>query len=377
MELIVHSSPSRYLLATVAAAIVLLESGGAFAAGFTARAVPMLLHPYDDKVIPTTVCMEVAERRYDDPDWFAKAAGPGADAAERSLISVVAALRAGERGRVLALSDPEHGRDPAQFDSQYTAFVQQLKFFRLGGVQYAYRLGTVTVFFMKIEVAGKAGARWASPFAFDTHPDGRVWFLPYRPTDLGFMLLKDWFNSEFGPAGQPSPRYCDTKGASGARFLLPLNSPPGEKAIAAARGPGPAPALAFFGRQVGAGAPTPVVQLFEKIAAAAGRNDLSTIVAATTADGASQLNEIRSAEDRKRFLADLAKRRPTFLADLGDAAVLYTRGSDVEPMYFAKYGTGWKWVNISVVNINSRVFGQEIMLKQAAAPQPFTALRER
>ncbi|MDQ1813036.1 hypothetical protein RBA41_06930 [Massilia sp. CCM 9210] len=372
-----QSSPSRHLLATVAAAIVLLGSGGAFAAGFTARAVPMLLHPYDDKFIPTAACMDVAERRYDDPDWVGKAAWPGADAAEKSLISVVAALRAGERDRVLALSDPEHGRDPAQFDTQYTAFVQQLKFFRLSGVQYAYRLGTVTVFFMRIELAGKAGVRWASPFAFDTHPDGSVWFLPYRPTDLGFMLLQDWFNSEFGPTGRQSPQYCDTKGASGARFRLPLDGPLREKAIAAAPGPGPSPALTFFGRQVGAGAPTPVVQLFEKIAAAAGRNDFSTIVAATTAHGASQLNDIRSAEERKHFLADLAKRRPAFLVDLGDAAVLYTRGSDVEPMYFARYGTEWKWVNIFVLNINSRVFGQEIMLKQAAAPQPFSALRQR
>ncbi|HEX8609964.1 MAG TPA: hypothetical protein VF800_01580 [Telluria sp.] len=368
---------SKHVLATVAAAMLLLASASAFAMQLRPRAVPMLLHSYDDKVIPTAACMDVAEHRYDDPNWVGTVPGPGADAAEKSLISVVAALRAGQRERVLALSDPEHGRDPAQFDTQYTAFVQQLKVFRLSGVQYAYRIGTITVFFMNIEAAGKAGVRWTSPFAFDTHADGSVWFLPYRPTDLSFVLLQDWFDSEFGPTHEQPARYCDTKAASGARFRLPLDGSSAEKALTAAHGIGPAPALTFFGQPVGAGARTPVVQLFETIAAAAGRDDFATIVAATTADGASQLNDIRSAEHRSRFLADLAKRRPTFLVDLGDAAVLYTRADDVLPMYFAKYGTEWKWVNIFMLNINSRVFGRRLMLEQAAAPEPLAALRQR
>lgn len=338
------------------------------------RAAPILFHPYGDKVIPTTACMDVAERRYDDPNWIATTAGTGVDAAENALIRVLAALRAGERHRVLALSDPEHGRDPGQFNTQYTAFVQQLKAVRLGGVEYAYRIGQITVFFMRIEVPDMPGIRSVSPFAFQTHQDGSVWFLPYRSTDLSFMLLQDWFNSEAGPMSR-QPQYCDAKGASGTRYRLPLERPHAQSVVAASRGIGPVPALKFYGTPVAASARTPVVQLFGKIVAAAGRNDLSTITATTTADGAQQLNEMRSVEERGLFLADLAKRRPTFLIDLGDAAVLYTRANDVQPLYFARYGNEWKWINISTLNLNSRVFGRDLMLAQAAASQPFADMR--
>ncbi len=323
--------------------------------------------------IRTTACLQVTERRYPQTAWWEDPGGT-ANAPERALKAVIAAIKHKDRAALLKLAHPTQGRDPKRFDEQVDAFFQQFGVIELVAMPRAYAFDGLVVFFAKLR--SKEETAFA-PFIFASQDDGSFGFLPYRTTTLTYRLVQDWFDSTWRAAATTNPTYCAQGDIKRATHRISLGPSPG------------APNQAWRPSQlflVGAPVDRPgeVTNLVARAKSTIEnlKSALATggdFVRYMTPEGGRRLTDwFASADptDRRKYTSAVTEQQPFFLFDASPLVVVYTRSRlGVQVMYFTlNVNKELLWTNSSYIVEADKVYKQGPLYNAALLDKPFSSI---
>ncbi len=327
----------------------------------------------------TSACLQVIERRYPAGRWIDGDSEVSTDDAGRALRSVLGAIGRKDRAELLRLADPVRGADPAQFDQQANALFRQFQTMRILAVPKAYEFDGLVVFFAEIQ-SGKR--TFFAPFVFSVMKNGRLGYLPYRTEQLGYVLVRDWFDSQWGPSHAVSPAYCPDEQLRRATHKASLAGATGGQSLKTAS------QLFLQGSPLGtAGGRGTVAErartTIEALSAAARRNDLEGVARQMASVGASRLRQwYPTAEqlDRERYMSALADLRPRFVFDASPLVIVYALSpADGPQALYLTPGAGnvLLWTNSSHLTVADELFKQGPLIEAAGQDTPFGALAIR
>ena len=333
----------------------------------------------EDKAMRTGACLQVSERLYPDGRWMEGGGEYVADNAGRAFAAVMAAIARKDRAELLRLADPARGRDPTQFEQQANALFRQFQTMRVVGVPRAYEFDGLVVFFARIQ----AGTRtFHAPFVFSVMINGALGFLPYRTEQLTYVLVKDWFDSEWGPANAANPSYCSAEQVRRATHKVALAGSGG------ARNTKDVSYLLLNGAPLGAGnargsAPDLARMTLESMRTAAARQDVEGVARQMTAIGGGRLRQwyaTAEALDRERYMTALAGLKPLFAFDASPLVIAYAISptDGVQALYLTSgAGKTLLWTNSSHLTVADQVFKDGPLIAAAAQEKAFATLVAR
>ncbi len=355
------------------AVVGLLGLGPGVATAETGRLVylPMPFHA-EDHVIRTTACLQVTERVYAPSAWW-ESFSRNADAPERAVKAVIAAIKHKDRVTLLKLSHSTQGRDLKRFDEQAAAFFQQFEAIELVAMPRAYEFDGLVVFFAKLR--SKEQSAFA-PFIFAPEDDGSFGFLPYRTEKVTHKLLEDWFNSKWGPAATANPTYCTGDDIKRATHRISLVSSLGTPKQAwhpsslflrgaSLDNPGQFNKLAARAKST-----------IEDLKSALVHSKIDDFVKHLTPEGGRRVKEWFASADqteRSGYQNAIMEQEPFFLFDASPLVVVYTRAPfGVQVMYFTLNAQKQLlWTNSSFITLSDWVFKRGRLLNAALLDEPF------
>jgi hypothetical protein len=346
---------------------------GVATAGSSRSAYLRMVFSAEGQPIRTAACLQVSERLFPESAWW-EVVGGNADAPERALTAVLAAIKRKDRPALLKLSHPTAGRDPRRFDDQATAFFQQFEVLKLLAIPRAYEFDGLVVFFAELQFKEQTGF---APFIFAYEDDGSLGFLPYRTEQLTYTLVEDWFNSTWRAAAHANPTYCAQEDIRRATHRISLGSSSGTS------NPPRHPSQLFL-----VGAPLDKPGALSDVVARA-KSAIENLKSALvnggdfvkhmTPEGGRRLKEWFASADqnqRSRYQMGITEQRPFFLFDASPLVVVYTTSRlGVQVMYFT-LGANREllWTNSSYITAADRVFKQGPLYNGALLDTPFSSI---
>ena len=332
--------------------------------------LPMVFHA-EARDVRSTACIQVNEVVLPATKWW-ESAGKSTPAQE-AFKALVSAIKRKDRPAFLKLTDAAQAADAPRVNAQADAFFQQFERVELAAVPRLYEFDGLAVFWGKFQGQGKSAY---APLSFRSQRNGGFGFLPLRSDLVSYVLVQDWFTSQWGPANTETPAYCgdaDVKRSTHRVRLAPE-----------AEGATPPSYLLLAGAPVDA--PGPLANLAQRVATV--NKQLSTgaakgideIVPRMTPEGAGRLKEwyAKATEDeRKAYREALTGQRPFFVFDASPLIVLFTRAStgSVQVLYFvADPAGGLLWANSSHVTVADRVFKRGPLFDAAQLEKPFSTV---
>ena len=322
--------------------------------------------------IRTTACLQVAERLYPHTAWWEDSRGP-ADAPERALKAVIAAIDRKDRVALLRLAHPTLGRDPTQFDQQANAYFQQFGAINLVAIPRAYQFDGFMVFFMNLRLKDQM---FSGTLVFASEDDGSFGFLPYQTTAVTYRLVQDWLGLS-APTATIGPTYCDPGDIKRATHRIAFGASPGVPTQASH------PSLLFLtGAPIdspGALAPlaaqmTSALERLKSALANGGEFDKYM-----TPEGGKRLKDWFASADpseRRNYAALVAEQQPFFVFDASPLVVVYTRSrAGVQVMYFTLTADKQLlWTNSSSAVVADKVYKRGPLYDAARLDKPFSSL---
>jgi hypothetical protein len=356
--------------------LLCLEGGVVVAQDSHLVYLPMTFHA-EGQAIRTTACLQVNELVYAQSASWEKL-DHNKSGAELAFKAVIAAIKRRDRGALLNLSDPTHGRDPKRFDQQATAFFQQFAAIEFVTVPRAYELDGLVVFFA--ELRSKEHTFFA-PFTFAYEADGTFGFLPYRTEQLSPQLVQDWFNAMWGPATTDTPTYCPGGSIKRATHRVSLGTSPGTSKEVWH------PSYLFL---TGAPLDTPgeLVDLTVRIRSTmegftSAFRGLDDFLKHMTPEGGNRVKNWFAAADqteRSKYESAIRDQRAFFVLDASPLMVVYTRSSVgvVQVMYFTvNANNDLLWTNSSHITLSDKVFKNGPLYDSALLAKPFSNIAIR
>ena len=332
--------------------------------------LPMVFHA-EARDVRSTACIQVEERLLPSTRWW-EGSDKGTPAQE-AFKALVSAIKRKDRPAFVKLTDATQAADAPRVNTQADAFFQQFERVELAAVSRLYEFDGLAVFWGKFQGQGKSAY---APLAFRSQRNGGFGFLPLRSDLVSYVLVQDWFTSQWGPSNTETPAYCgdaDVKRATHRVRLAPE-----------AEGATPPSYLLLTGAPVDA--PGPLANLAQR--AATVNKQLSTgaakgideITARMTPEGAGRLKDwyAKATEDERKAYRDaLTGQRPFFLFDASPLIAVYTRAAsgNVQVLYFLADPTGvLLWANSSHVTVADRVFKRGPLFDAAQLEKPFSTV---
>ncbi len=302
-------------------------SGTASAQDVRTAYAPVTFHA-EGGDLRTRACLQLTERVYPASAWWESESG-AAGAPERAFRSVIAAIKAKDRGTLLKLTDPVQARDTARFDKQTGAFFEQFQSIRLIAVPRAYEFDGLMVFIGKFQSTRQTAF---VPLVFAQEAEGTLGFLPSRTNKASFRIVDDWFTPS-GSAPADLPPDCsdaDVTRATHRVSLVPSTqatqcAPPDRRS---ARAAGPLSAVA-----------TRVKTTLDRMKAALRADDVDAFVRDMAPDGGNRLKQwfaTAAKTERDPYKAAFIEQQPFFVFDESPLLVVYVRTPqrDVQVLYF-------------------------------------------
>jgi len=328
----------------------------------------------EGRPIRTTACLQVAERTYPQTAWWEDSSG-AADAPERALKAVIAAIKHKDRAALLRLTHPTQGRDPKRFNEQADAYFQQLGVIALVAMPRAYEFDGLVVFLAELRL--KEQTAFFAPFVFASEDDGSFGFLPYRTTTVTYQLVQDWFDSTWRPAATTSSTYCDQGDIKRATHRISLGSSPGAPNRA-----GHPSQLFLIGAPIdGPGEATNLVarvkSTIENLKSALANG--GDFVKYMTPEGGRRLKDWFASgdpTDRRKYASLVTEQQPFFLFDASPLVIVYTRSRvGVQVMYFTlNANKELLWTNSAYIVEADNVYKRGPLYNAALLNTPFSSI---
>jgi hypothetical protein len=358
---------ARCAMKLLAAVVFLgLGYGSALAQDAESVSLPLTFHA-DTGQVRTSACLQVMERQYPDNRWWERA--DKMTRAAEAFRAVVAAVKASDRSALQRLSDTSQAEDAAQFNRQAAAYFEQAQAFDITSVHRAFEFDGLITFYAGIQ--HRTGRTGFAPFVFAVQGQS-VRFLPNRADVVTYQLVRDWFNSAWGPGGTSSPSYCSDADVKRATHRVSLAEASAQQ-----------PSVLFL-----TGAPLDAPGTLAGVAArlnAADEAMKSALVRTPdefarhlTPPGADKLLKwwAKASEfERTAYREAILHQRPFFVFDASPLLVLYTKSQAgaIQVMYFTRDANGeLRWTNASSATIADAVFKRGPLFESAKLPKPFS-----
>jgi hypothetical protein len=318
----------------------------------------------DTGPIQTKACLQVTERIYPETKTW-QGFGPSADGPEKAMESLIAVFKRKDREALWQMSDAVLGRDPKQFDDQANAYFSQFETAEIASIPRAYEFAGFVVFFARLHWTGQT---FSSAFIFHRGKDGAFGFLPYRTNDLTFQLVREWFDTPWGPGKAAEPSHCSTETVSHLNLRVPTST-----SIVT-----PVPYLYLKGAPVAesnllAGVNATLQGMKKALADDDWIDPFSAYLAPA---GSVRLKEwYRTADqrDKRMYKQHITEQEPFFIFDASPLVVVYTRTPSrlVQVMYFLASGNHLVWTNATRATVVDKLFKSGPLFEAAMLDKPF------
>lgn len=341
-----------------------------FASDKELKYIPIIFYS-NPKPILTGLCLSVTEYAYPQTRWWENS-NKNNSQADKSFIDTLKAIKQKNASELLELSHPTYGRDLKLFKQQSDAYFKQFEKIEVLSTSVAYSFDGFYIFYAKLTFNKKTAY---APFVFALTDEGEYKFLPYRTEKLSYVLVDNWFNSEWGKGKTETPAYCKNESIANATHKYALSTKQDSSHLY----------LDGFGFDSPQGRKE-LTERFITITNTIANSvkpenkrlpDIQKIADLLFPDEADKfLKWYASATDEEKssYLKSFENIKPLFLFDAYPLSVLYvSTNKGVQAMYFiSDQNEKWIWANAFLIAEIDKLFKSDTFYKSALNTPPFS-----
>jgi hypothetical protein len=328
------------------------------------------------QTIRTTACLQVAERSYPESAWWEHFSGK-ADTPEHAFKAMIVATKRKDKAAFFKLAEPTQ-RSDKNFNQNMVQFFKSMDAISSFAVPKAYELGSLVVFPVQVKQGDKVNYLI---FLFTRKNAGGYAFLPYGAEQMSYVIVRDWFNSKWGPAKTDSPEYCTGEDIKRATHRVSLSNAADVKS-------GLPPSYLYF-----AGASLnksePLSQLGKRVQStieeiktelkSPDSGELDHYIKHLTPDGGKGLKEWFASANQlelENYKRAITEQHPFFLIDALPLVVVYTKSpsGSLQVMFFISNADNeLLWTHSSYITDSTKIFTRGPLRDAALELRPFAS----